>query len=227
MAVSIQRMPVEVRPRERLFQVGLGALSDAELVALVIGSGRRGASAVEVAGELLAELGSLTVLSRARPEELSRISAVGCAKAASLVAAFELGRRAEARTAAPPRIGGPADIAIAVRPHVAEPRQEEVFLVVLGGGNRIRRVVRLACGGSSDCGIRVRDVLTAAFRHGATALALAHSHPSGDPAPSSEDVALTRELRKASDQVGLRLADHVIVAGTRWASLRALGYLDP
>lgn len=226
MAVRIQSLPPEARPRERLFRHGAGVLSDGELVALVLGSGRRGASAIEVAGELLAALGSLGEAARARPDELARIPAVGQAKAASLAAAFELGRRAEARHEAGPRLSGPAEIARAVAPHLTDPRREEVFVVAMASGNRLRRVERLGIGGESACSVEVREVLAAALRFGASALALAHSHPSGDPAPSSSDVAITRALGIAAEQVGLRLVDHVILAGARWVSLKELGYLQ-
>jgi DNA repair protein RadC len=219
-------MPAETRPRERLVQLGVSALSDAELVALVLGSGRRGASAIEVASQLLAEHGSLSDIARAGPEELVLTSAVGGAKAASLVAAFELGRRVETRSAEVMRITGPADIAAAVRPHVIERAREEIFLVVLGGGNRVRRVERIAYGGVTACGLEVGDVLAAVLRHQGRALALVHTHPSGDPAPSAEDISTSRSLEAAARHVGLRLLDHVILAGNRWASLATLGHLD-
>jgi DNA repair protein RadC len=225
MAVRIQSLPPEARPRERLLQNGPGILSDAELVALVLGSGRRGASAIEVAGELLAELGSLSQAARARPDELARIP-VGQTKAAGLAAALELSRRAEARHPAPPRLSGPADIALAVGPHLTDPRHEEVFVVAMTAGNRLRRVERVGIGGESACTVEVGEILAAACRLGASALALARSHPSGDPTPSSEDIAMTRALRIAAEQVGLRLVDHVIVAGARWASLLELGYIQ-
>lgn len=226
MAVSMHRMPADTRPRERLAQLGVRALSDAELLALVIGTGRPGASAVEVAAELLAENRSLSELARARPEELARVGAVGHAKAAGIVAAFELGRRAEARPTVPPRITGPADIAAAVRPQLGEARREELFLIVLGGGNRLRRVERVTSGGPESCALDEREILAAVLRHDGSAFALAHTHPSGNPSPSGEDVAATRDVAAAARQVGLRLVDHVILAGARWTSLAALGYLD-
>lgn len=227
MAVSMERMPAETRPRERLAQLGVAALSDAELMALIVGSGRRGASAVEVTTELLAEHGSISDVARARPEELARTSAIGFAKAASLVAAFELGRRVETRSVVATRITGPADIATVVRPHVVEHSREETYLVVLGGRNRVRRIERIAFGGATACGLEISDVLAVVLRHQGRALALVHTHPSGDPMPSGEDVSMTRALESAARQLGLRLVDHVILAGNRWASLSMLGYLNP
>lgn len=222
----MRRMPAEARPRERLAQLGASSLSDVELVALVIGSGRRGASAVDVAGELLAEHGSLSDLRRARPEELARVAAIGDAKAAGIVAAFELGRRAEGGRTLHPRIRGPADIAAVVRPHLLEARREESFVLVLDGAHRVRKTERMATGGQTACGFETRDVLGAVLRHDGCALGLVHSHPSGDTAPSQEDVAATRALATAAGQVGLRLVDHVIVSGPRWTGLASLGYLD-
>lgn len=226
MAVSMHRLPPGARPRERLARLGVRALSDAELLALVIGTGRRGASAVEVASELLAEHGSLAELGRAGLEDLAGVGAIGVAKSAGLIAAFELGRRAGAGGAVSPKMAGPSDIVAAVRPYLGESRREELFLAVMGGGNRLRRVQRVTSGGPTSCGLEMREILAMALRHDGSAFALVHTHPSGDPTPSAEDVAATREVAAAALLVGLRLVDHVILAGARWASLATLGYLE-
>lgn len=222
MAVTIPKMPPGGRPRERLYQSGVAALSDAELLALVIRSGRRGASALEVASEILGEHGSLPMLGKAKPEELQRLSAVGSAKAAGIIAAFELGRRAAVHEGVA-TISCPSDLAAAVKPHLGDARREEAFLVALSGGNRLRKVERLGLGGLTSCGLEVREVLSAALRLDAAAFGLVHSHPSGDPSPSAEDKTFTKLVSEAADRVGLRFLDHVIVAGTRWVSLTECG----
>lgn len=225
MSVSIQELPPESRPRERLLQNGPGVLSDTELLALLLGSGRSGASSIEVAGELLARFGSLREAGLARAQELTLLKSVGPAKAASLMAAFELGRRAAQRNVPSLRINGPAEIAAAAATHVSDPRREEVFVVALSAGNRLRRVERIGVGGDSSCRVEVREILGVAFRFESPAFGLVHTHPSGDLKPSAADVSFTIEVRNAAHQLGIRLLDHVIVAGTRWASLRELGHL--
>lgn len=220
MAVTIHRMPAEARPRERLFQVGAAALSEAELLAIVIGSGRRGASALEVANEILGEHLSLDALAIAKPEELRRIPAVGTAKAAGIIAALELGRRAAlGPPSASTRITNPLDLATAVRPHLGDLGREEAFLVALSLRNRLIKVERIATGEQGRCRIDIREVLASAIRLDSAAFGLAHTHPSGDPSPSAEDKEFTRLLAEAADKVGLRFVDHVIIAGSKWTSL--------
>lgn len=222
MAVTIHKMPAEVRPRERLSQLGPSALSDVELLALIIGSGRRGASALEVASEILGKHGSLAGLVGAKPEELGRLDAIGPAKAASILAALEMGRRAAGRERRA-RISGPSDLAAAVRPHVSDPRREEAFLVALGGGNKVIKVERLARGEQASCGIELREVLSAALRLDAAGFGLVHTHPSGDPSPSAQDRNFTELIAEAAGQVGLRFFDHVVIAESRWTSLSETG----
>lgn len=225
MAVTIQELPPESRPRERLLQNGPGVLSDTELLALLLGSGRRGASAIEVAGELLARFGSLREAGVARPRELTLLKSVGPAKAASLLAAFELGRRAAERNVPSLRVNGPAEIAAAAVSHISDPRREEVFVIALSAGNRLKRVERVGVGGESACHVEIREILGVALRFESPAFALVHTHPSGDLTPSAADVSFTVSLSDAASQIGIRLLDHVIVAGCRWASMRELGHL--
>lgn len=225
MAVTIHKMPAEARPRERLFQVGTAVLSDAELLAIVIGSGRRGASALEVANEILGEHGSLTRLAQAKAEELLRLDAIGSAKAAGILAALELGRRAAGRTALRrTRISHPSELAAVVRPHMSTAGREEAFLVALGARNQLIKVERIATGGQNACRLEVREVLSTAMRLDAAAFGLAHKHPSGDPSPSAEDKEFTRLVAEAATQVGLRFVDHVIISESRWASMTEVGF---
>lgn len=225
MAVSIQELPPESRPRERLLQNGPGVLSDTELLALLLGTGRSGASAIEVAGELLARFGSLREAGLARAQELTLLRSVGPAKAATLLAAFELGRRAAERNTPALRLNAPGDIAAAAVSHVSDPRREEVFVIALSAGNRLRRVERIGVGCDTSCRVEVREILGVVLRLESPAFALVHTHPSGDLTPSAADVSSTAEVRDAAHQMGIRLLDHVIVAGTRWVSMRDLGQL--
>lgn len=211
------RIPAKDRPRERLDRLGSAALTDAELVALVIRSGARGSGALDVAQSLLGNDGGLVGLSRTAAGEMSEDHAIGPAKAASLVAAFELGRRA-ARSGEPTQIAvrGPADIAAVARTHVGDTRREESMVLVLNRAHRVIRVERLTIGTDDRCLVEPRDVLGVVLRHGGRAFALAHTHPSGSPTASGEDVRVTQELREAAETIGLRFVDHVILAGSRW-----------
>lgn len=218
-------LPAGSRPRERLDRSGLGSLSDAELLALVIRSGGPGRSALDVATELRAKHGSLALLSTARVEELTRLASVGRVKAASLAAAFELGRRAAACGDFGPSLIAPQDIVRVVARNVVDHRREEVFVIVTNSSARATWVEHLTTGGVDRSLIPVRDVLASVLRHDGVGFALAHTHPSGDPTPSEADVRVTRNVARGARSIGVTFLDHVVLAGTRWESLRALGYL--
>lgn len=207
------------QPCERLLRLGVGALSDAELVALVAGIEAEGRDDVAVGRELILECGGLRGLAAAFPEELTRSSGIGTTGAARLLAAFELAARA---TDAPTNrvVDSAAVIADLVSPLLARERREKVVVLVADAANRVLRVVPVATGGLDSSPLPVREVLHAVLRYDGRAFALAHNHPSGDPTPSRHDREATAAVRNAADAVGLRFLDHVVVAGTRWRSIR-------
>jgi DNA repair protein RadC len=206
------------RPRERLSRLGPEALSDAELLALLLRNGHAGESALDVAAGLLAEYGSLHRLAQARTEELTRRAGVGAAKAAALVAAFHLGRRVSEPADRAPGLGGPADVAAVGGSMLADTRRERTVVLVCDAQHRLRQRVIVAEGAVDRSPIPVREVLNAVLRHDGRAFAVAHNHPSGDPTPSLADRRATAALVEAARTVSLRFLDHVIVAGDRWAS---------
>ncbi len=226
MAVRIADIPATDRPRERLRRIGIAGLSDAELIALVIRSGSRGRNVIDVATSLLADSGSLAGLSSSRLEDFARFDSVGEAKAASLAAAFELGRRAGLDEIVASRIEGPQDIVRSVIPYIAEPRREEVFVLAMNGANRLTSVDRLSLGTADEALFSVREAVSVVLRREGVCFGVAHTHPSGDTSPSAADVLATKQLRDAARATGLRLLDHVILSGKRWTSLRELGHLD-
>lgn len=199
--------------------LGPSALSDAELVAIHLGTGGTGEPVLVLAGRLLVEWGGLHGLARAGADELGRTPGVGPAKACRLVAAFSLADRSLADDSIEVRTS--TDIAAIAIPRIGRARTEQVLVVVLTGAHRVRRVVLVSTGGATSSLVPVRDVLATVLRHDGVAFAVAHSHPGGSLAPSAEDVAVTRRLRRAADEVGLRFLDHVIVAGDRWRGLSA------
>lgn len=206
-------------PRERLIALGAGALSDAELVAIHLGTGRRGEHVLTLARTLLQEWGGVAGLSRAGVDELARTPGVGPAKAARVVAAFGLASRVQPLDRQVIRTS--ADIAAAAISRIGTARREEVLLFVLDGGNRVRQVLPLAAGGATSSALPVRDALALVLRHDGVAFAVAHNHPGGSPEPSAADRAVTTRLAAAATQVGLRFLDHVVVTTNDWRSITA------
>ncbi len=181
MLVLMANVPAHERPRERLLSRGPDALSERELLALVLRHGTRIESALDLAGALLADYGSLAALATARPEELARRSGVGAAKAAALVAAFQLGRLAACATLEGRRLGGAGDVATVVRPELGGLRRERVLVLVCDAVNRVRRIETVAAGSVDRSSIPIREILNCVLRHDGRAFAVAHNHPSGDP----------------------------------------------
>lgn len=207
------------QPRERLISLGAGALSDAELVAIHLGTGRKGEGVLTLARSLLTEWGGVGGLARADVDELSRTPGVGPAKACRLVAAFTLADRVSPHEGV--TVTTSADIAKIAASRIGRARTEQVLLILMDGSNRVRRVATVASGSATDSLVPVRDVLASALRHDAVAIALAHNHPGGSVDPSADDVSVTERLRRACDEVGVRFLDHVVVAGAQWRSVTA------
>lgn len=201
---------------------GAAALSECELLALVLRNGRPGESALDLASALVAEYGGLAGIAAARPEELARRPGVGAAKAAALVAAFRLGRLAAKTDDAPVlRTAGDA-AAVAIR-ELAGARRERVIVLVCDSANRLRRIVPVTEGAVDRSLLPVREILNAVLRHDGRAFAVAHNHPSGNVAPSDADSRATAELAAGAKAVGLRFLDHLVVADGEWTSARATG----
>jgi DNA repair protein RadC len=209
-------------PRERLLASGPAALSDADLVALILGAGSGHLSA-RAAALALVERASLPELAWASPEELSGRPGLGRARAAALAAAFELGRRG---AWTPPRRGErilePSRVAELMRPS-AHADRECFHVVLLDVRGRLIRAERVAEGSLTQCPVSPRDALRPAVREGAHGVVFVHNHPSGDPSPSAEDADLTERLRAASELVGVLARDHVIVASGGYFSFVEAG----
>lgn len=219
MSLSIGEIRARDRPRERLDRLGPSALTDAELVALVLRNGSRGAGAFELAHDLLAEQ-NLAGLSQLEPLELSRRTGIGVAKACSLAAAFELGRRAQQLEPGPSlQIRDPADVAALAQRELGSSRREQTVVIVLDKRLRVLAVERLTVGTQSRCVLDAVDVMQTVLRRGGVAFAIAHNHPSGDPTPSVEDRTTTKETMAAARSVGLRFLGHVVVANGRWTEV--------
>lgn len=216
----------EDRPREKLADRGKAALGDNELLAVLIGHGSRGATALDLANRLLAELGGLRGLARVSTSDLVRQHGVGPAMAGRVVAAVELGRRSVVR-ASPARVQivVPADAARYLLPRYGTADVEQGGVLLLDARHRVLQARVLTRGTVDATAMHPRDVFREAALAGAAAIVLFHNHPSGDPLPSSEDLQLTQRMIEAGHLMGIAVVDHVILADTSYCSLRDLGKL--
>lgn len=214
------------RPRERLDALGPTALSDVELIALLLRTGDRGRDAMAVAAELLERRGGLRGLSRAGTRELSRCDGIGPAKGASVRAALEIGRRlAGRRLQAGAAIATPEDVYRHFHPSLRDERQERFFVILLDARHRVLRSEVISQGTLTASLVHPREVFAPALREAAAALVLVHNHPSGDPTPSREDREVTSRLARAGEILGVQVLDHVVVAERGFCSLREEGAL--
>lgn len=216
MSALMAAVPPHERPRERLLARGAEALADRELIALVLRNGAPGVSALDLAGDLLADYGSLERLAQARPEELAVKRGIGAAKAAALVAAFHLARRAEASASAPVTLRTAENVAHAAMRELHGVRRERVIVLVADSANRLQRTVMVSEGAIDRSMVPVREILNAVLRHDGRAFAIAHNHPCGDATPSDADRRATVDVAAAARTAGLRFLGHVVVAGTEW-----------
>ena len=209
------------RPREKLLRAGAATLGDNELVAVLLGAGVRDRDALAVAAHLLAAVGGVSGLGRHAAERLTRAPGVGPTRAARLLAAVELGRRALAgppRTR--PRLASPSAVAGYLLPDHAGHPEERFGVLLLDTKHRAIRAVPLSRGTLDASLVHPREVFRAAADHAAAAVVLFHNHPSGDPAPSVDDVHLTRRLVEAGELMGIAVLDHVVLGDACWHSLR-------
>jgi DNA repair protein RadC len=227
MPLSLPAVPDADRPRERLWSLGPAALTTAELLAILLGTGAGGSDVLEVAGQLLNVAdGSLRRLARRPRAELLRAHGIGPTKAARLLAAFELGARL-AREEHPPvvRIREPEDVARLFRGRLRDLQVEEFHLLALDSQSQVLREVLVTRGLLNSSLVHPREVFRAAIAEAAAGIIVVHNHPSGDPTPSAEDRAVTQQLSAAGRLLDLPLYDHVIIAGDRFVSFATAGLL--
>lgn len=223
---SDREVVVPDRPRERLDALGASALSDAELVALLLRTGNRGSNALAVSTDLLGRHGGLQGLSKVSGRELGQSQGIGPAKSASLRAALEIGRRlAGRRLRAGAVIRSPSDVYHHFHPSLRDARQEHFLVILLDARHRVLRSEMVSQGTLTASLVHPREVFRPALRDAAAALVLVHNHPSGDPTPSAEDREVTARLASAGEILGVRVLDHIVVAERGFCSLREQGEL--
>lgn len=219
----LRSLPPADRPRERLAALGPSTLSAPELLSLLWGTGGRGVSGFELAAEVLARHGGVAELSRADLAELASVPGIGTARAAQLLAAFELGRRSLGLPAGRWSVRAPRDVADRLMPQMAQLEREELRVLLLNTKNAVQRQSTVYVGNVSTAVVRVAELFRDAVRSHAAGLILVHNHPSGDPEPSPDDLHLTAETIAAGRLLDIPLLDHVILAGTGYVSLRDRG----
>lgn len=206
-------------PREKLLERGIAALSDADLIALLLGTGAADEPVAILAARVLHELHGVQGLTRASLRQLAALRGIGEGKAARLTAAIELGRRAVARPLVRgSKIGSSEDVYRSFGPRLSTQQHEELWAVALDVRQRVLAELPLARGGAAACAISMADVFRPLLREGAAAMILVHNHPSGVTDPSAEDLAFTERLAQAGELLGILLLDHVIVGSDGYFS---------
>lgn len=212
------------RPREKLLRHGPGPLGDNELVAAVLGHGCRMLPALDLATRVLASVGGVQELARMSARELARQPGLGVTGAARLLAGMELGRRALAQALpARSRLASPREVAAYLLPRFGAAAVEQFGVLLLDARHRVLDARVLTTGTIDASPAYPRDVFREATLAGAAAVVLFHNHPSGDPTPSPEDIALTKRLCLAGELMGIEVIDHVILGGGVFCSLRDIG----
>lgn len=221
---SLKKLPEEVLPRERLVERGISSLSNVELLAVILGTGRVGETVLDLGQRILRDFESWGALSETSLEELLTIDGVGLAKAAKILASVELGKRLAVLTPAKrPVVSTPSDVARLLMLKMRDLDREYFKALVLNIKNEVLKIVDVSVGSLNSSVVHPRELYKAAIRASGARLIIVHNHPSGDPTPSEEDIRLTRRLAEAGNILGIELLDHVILGDGRFLSLKEEG----
>jgi DNA repair protein RadC len=215
----IKDLPKQERPRERLVKYGVSALSIQELIAIVIRTGSRSFSALDLAREIVGLGGTLAELQDKTVTELAAIKGMGLAKAVTLLAAIELGRRVTDYHAEREHIGSPTDVYQLLKGELTGLKQEVLYALYLDLKMNLIAAKKIYVGSLNQSLIHPREVFKYAVKHSAYQLILVHNHPSGDPAPSEEDIAITKKFIEIGELMQIRVADHIVVGDGRYVSI--------
>jgi DNA repair protein RadC len=219
----VRDLPAEERPREKLIQRGAASLSDTELLAILLRTGTSSVSVLHLAEEVLAKYQDkgLVSIMNISPQEIASVHGVGLAKAATIVAAVELGRRLSTRAAQKlEKIEGPEDVARYASPLLRFEQKEHFLVMLLDVRNRVLAMPTISIGSLTASVAHPREIFREAIRYSAANMILIHNHPSGDPTPSREDIQITKQMMKAGEIMGIPVLDHIIIAGDGFLSLK-------
>ena len=223
MTVMVRDLPKEERPREKLIQRGAASLSDTELLAILLRTGTSSVSVLHLAEEVLAKYQDkgLVSIMNISPQEIASVHGVGLAKAATIVAAVELGRRLSTRAAQKlEKIEGPEDVARYASPLLRFEQKEHFLVMLLDVRNRVLAMPTISIGSLTASVAHPREIFRETIRYSAANMILIHNHPSGDPTPSREDIQITKQMMKAGEIMGIPVLDHIIIAGDGFLSLK-------
>ena len=217
---TIHDLPIDERPRERLIKFGEHALSAQELLQIILGRGIAGESVTVTAQKLLTQFGSLHKLSEASIEELSEIKGIGPAKATQIKAVFEIGRRIANQTLPykSKELTDPKKVYELIKSKLKDYTREHFYVIALNSRNY--SIAEVSVGSLNASIVHPREVFAEAIKNKATSVIIAHNHPSGDPKPSANDLALTKRLVEAGDIIGIKVLDHIVVTKTRFLSIK-------
>ena len=223
----MKELPIDDRPREKLINNGVAALTDSELLAILIGSGTREKSALDIARDLTADNGILKNIALVHDvKELAKTKGLGRAKAATIIAALELGRRvASAEPLMRDSIASPEDGVALLMPRLRYESKEHFLVVLLNSKNKVLEIEQISEGSLNSSVVHPREVFAPAVLHHAAAILTAHNHPSGDPTPSKEDKDLTNTLVQAGKYMGIPVLDHIIIGDAKYFSFKEHSYL--
>ncbi len=225
--LSIKQWAENDRPREKLLAGGCSSLSDAELIAVLIGSGNRDETAVELSRRLLGSFdNSLNLLGKQTVRELMQFRGIGQAKAVGIIAALELGRRRRGEDVSEkPAVQSSRDAFTIMQPMVGDIGHEEFWILLLNRSNKLIRALRTSQGGISGTVTDIRMILKSAILHSASSMVLCHNHPSGNLKPSRADMDITKKMNEAAGIMDIKVLDHIILADTDYFSFADEGLL--
>ena len=224
--INLKDLPLEERPRERLLMKGAASLSAVELLSIILGKGVPGESVVNLSSNIVSKFGDLNSISKVSVEEFLPLKGMGLAKAAQLVASFELARRISGGSFIKSKIySSSQDIYKLIKPYLMSREKEHFLVICLDTRRRLISIENLSIGTINQSLVHPREVFRVAIAKAASYIVLAHNHPSGDTSPSLDDVNTTQRLIEASRLVGIPIIDHLIVSDTDFLSLKDEEYI--
>ena len=220
----IRDMPEGERPRERLAQYGADTLSNSELIAILLRTGMKGESVVNMSNRLLSEFNGLERMGRASHQELCAMNGISQAKACQLLAAFELGRRLTSLSPEDrPKINSPRDVYNLLGADMRYREQEHLRVLLVSTNSEVVSNYEIYKGTVNSAAVRVAEVLRPAIRENCPSIIVVHNHPSGDPAPSGPDILITRQIKQAAELMDIELLDHIVIGGRTFVSMKDKG----
>jgi len=219
--MKVKELPIDDRPREKLALRGAHNLSDAELIAILLRTGTKGKSVIELAQELVQKAGGLNKLASQTSEAIQKQLGIGKDKAAALIAVFEIGRRVDAQKKlfSLKQVTSPSDVAEIFIPLLRDKIKEEFYVICLSTACKINKYELISVGSLNQSIVHPREVFKVAIENNSANIILLHNHPSGNPEPSNEDIAITKKMVEAGKLMDIQVFDHVIIAGNKFTSL--------